>query len=184
LVHELKLNSLRSRLSPSFGLNRKYLVFLSDDVGKSLFENLYPFTRKKRVGTAQSVKWQDYRLNDGEKRLGTRQMQETFLFSKNFRPALVPKHPPWQWMSAVLSPGEIFWRVKPTTFDEFKNEWNINLHLPHVFMTSTRKSYLILPLTKRIWWKISLLILTERIISEFYYFYKVFINFLRLHSSY
>jgi hypothetical protein len=51
-------------------------------------------------------------------------------------------------------------------------------------MTSTRKSYLILPLTKRIWWKISLLILTESIISEVCYFYKALIKFLLLHPSY
>ena len=68
LEHDLKLNSLRSRLSPSFWLNRQYSVLLPDDVGKPLFENLYSFIRNRRAGTAQPVKWQGYRLNDGERR--------------------------------------------------------------------------------------------------------------------
>jgi len=113
--HDLKLNSLRYRLSPSFWLNRQYSVLLPVDVEKPLFENLYSFIRNRRAGTAQSVKWQGYRLNDGDKWWGTRQMQD-FVLLEIFRPALVPKHRPWQWTSAALSTGEIFRGVKLTTF--------------------------------------------------------------------
>lgn len=61
---------------------------------ESPFGNLYFFTATRSTGTAQSIQWRDYGLNDGEKSLDTRPKLENFLFYKNFRPAAGPNHPP------------------------------------------------------------------------------------------